>query len=66
MAGDKTPFFSQNVLSEMSEIYPEARVIDIIRDGRDVVVSRMHHLWRRGRKTSPRGDREARRFLQRP
>ena len=50
MAGDKTPFFSQNVLSEMSEIYPEARVIHIIRDGRDVVVSRMHHLWRRGQR----------------
>jgi hypothetical protein len=48
MAGDKTPFFSQNVLSEMSEIYPEARVIHIIRDGRDVTVSKMHHRWRRG------------------
>jgi hypothetical protein len=48
MAGDKTPFFSQNVLSEMSEIYPEARVIHIIRDGRDVMVSKMHHRWRRG------------------
>jgi hypothetical protein len=46
MAGDKTPFFSQNVLSEMSEICPEARVIHIIRDGRDVMVSKMHHLWK--------------------
>jgi hypothetical protein len=46
MAGDKTPFFAKDILSEMSAIYPEARVIHIIRDGRDVVVSKMHHLWR--------------------
>jgi hypothetical protein len=53
MAGDKTPFFSQNVLSEMSEIYPEARVIHIIRDGRDVVVSKMHHLWKAEARGEP-------------
>jgi len=53
MAGDKTPFFSQNVLSEMSEIYPEARVIHIIRDGRDVMVSKMHHLWKAEARGEP-------------
>ena len=53
MAGDKTPFFSQNVLSEMSEIYPEARVIHIIRDGRDVVVSKVHHLWKAEARGEP-------------
>jgi hypothetical protein len=53
MAGDKTPFFSQNVLSEMSEIYPEARVIHIIRDGRDVTVSKVHHLWKAEARGEP-------------
>jgi hypothetical protein len=53
MAGDKTPFFTQDVLSEMSAIYPEARVIHIIRDGRDVVVSKMHHLWKAEARGEP-------------
>jgi|SRR5215211_1618153 len=46
LVGDKTPLFSPNILSEISVIYPEAKVIHIIRDGRDQAVSWMHHLWR--------------------
>jgi hypothetical protein len=53
MAGDKTPFFTQDILSEMSTIYPEARVIHIIRDGRDVVVSKMHHIWKAEARGEP-------------
>jgi hypothetical protein len=45
IVGDKTPLSSAEVLSEISAIYPEAKTIHIIRDGRDVAVSTMHHMW---------------------
>ena len=43
--GDKSPQHTAN-LDEMHEIYPDARIIHIVRDGRDVAVSAMHHWWR--------------------
>jgi hypothetical protein len=43
--GDKTPFVSAEVVEEISAIYPEAKVVHIIRDGRDVAVSTIHHMW---------------------
>ncbi len=43
--GDKTPYVSAEVVEEISVIYPEARIIHIIRDGRDVAVSMIHHMW---------------------
>jgi hypothetical protein len=45
MVGDKTPFLSPDMLAEMASICPTAKVIHVIRDGRDVAVSAMHHLW---------------------
>jgi hypothetical protein len=45
LVGDKTPFFGTEDLREISMIYPEARVIHIIRDGRDQAVSKMHAFW---------------------
>jgi hypothetical protein len=46
IVGDKTPFLvGSNVLEEMRRIYPEAKVIHIIRDGRDVQTSMLHHRW---------------------
>jgi hypothetical protein len=45
IVGDKTPYVSAEVFGEIAAIYPEARVIHIIRDGRDVAVSLMHHMW---------------------
>ena len=46
IVGDKTPFLvGSNVLEEIRRIYPEAKVIHIIRDGRDVEVSMLHHRW---------------------
>jgi hypothetical protein len=45
IVGDKTPFVSAEFVEEIGAIYPEARVIHIIRDGRDVAVSTMHHMW---------------------
>lgn len=47
IVGDKTPFLvGSNVLEETQRIYPEAKVIHIIRDGRDVEISMLHHRWK--------------------
>jgi Sulfotransferase family len=43
--GDKSPLHTDHV-DEIFEFYPDAKVIHIIRDGRDVAVSLMHHFWR--------------------
>jgi hypothetical protein len=45
IVGDKTPFVSAEIVEDISTVYPEAKVIHIIRDGRDVAVSLMHHMW---------------------
>jgi hypothetical protein len=45
IVGDKTPFIDDETVGEIKAIYPEARVIHLIRDGRDAAVSAMHHLW---------------------
>lgn len=51
IVGDKSPQHTEN-LDEIHEIYPDARIIHIVRDGRDVAVSAMNHWWRLA------GDRE--------
>lgn len=45
IVGDKTPFITNRCIEEMELIYPQAKVIHIIRDGRDVAVSAVHHMW---------------------
>ncbi len=45
IVGDKSPQHTEN-LDEIHEIYPDARIIHIVRDGRDVAISAMHHWWR--------------------
>ena len=45
IVGDKTPLLSTEVVGEVSKIMPGAKVIHIIRDGRDVAVSTVHHRW---------------------
>jgi hypothetical protein len=47
--GDKTVLHEPGIVREIGEIFPEARVIHIIRDGRDVAVSAMHHRWNQAR-----------------
>ena len=47
IVGDKTPFLvGSNVLEEIQRIYPGAKVIHMIRDGRDVEISMLHHRWK--------------------
>jgi hypothetical protein len=45
IVGDKSPQHTE-CLDEIHEIYPDARIIHVVRDGRDVAVSAMHHWWR--------------------
>jgi hypothetical protein len=49
MVGDKSPLLTPETLKEIGEIYPEAKVIHLIRDGRDAAVSAVHHTWNFGR-----------------
>jgi Sulfotransferase domain len=45
IVGDKTPFVTGECLKEIKSIFPEAKVIHVIRDGRDIAVSAVHHHW---------------------
>lgn len=47
IVGDKTPLLNERMLEEIGEVHPDAKVIHILRDGRDAAVSAMHHLWNR-------------------
>jgi hypothetical protein len=45
MVGDKTVLLSPDIMTEIGVVIPSAKVIHIIRDGRDVAVSTIHHIW---------------------
>jgi hypothetical protein len=45
IVGDKTPFVTGECLEEIKSIFPEAKVIHVVRDGRDIAVSAAHHHW---------------------
>ena len=47
MVGDKTPLGGGETIKEISAVFPEAKAIHIIRDGRDTAISRVHHNWNR-------------------
>jgi len=55
IAGDKTPFAGDGTVREIGEILPEAKVIHVVRDGRDVAVSHTHHRWNRVRPVEEGG-----------
>ena len=38
-------------MAEIGALYPEAKVIHTVRDGRDVAVSMIHHMWNYSRDT---------------
>lgn len=45
--GDKTPRYTE-FLNELRSLFPDARFLHVVRDPRDVVVSRLHHAMRAG------------------
>src|SRR5215208_1904499 len=45
--GDQSPLLNATFIEEVSRVYPEAKVIHIMRDGRDQAVSMLHHVWNR-------------------
>lgn len=48
IVGDKTPFLpGAEVIKEIAKIHPDAKVLHIIRDGRDAEVSWTYHRWNR-------------------
>jgi glycosyltransferase involved in cell wall biosynthesis len=58
IVGDKSPLHTDYV-DEIFELYPDAKVIHVFRDGRDVAVSLMHHFWTLAKDKGPAGDRVA-------
>jgi hypothetical protein len=58
VVGDKSPLLSPGVVEEIGAIMPEAKVIHVIRDGRDRAVSWMHHIWNRELFTEEGGNLE--------
>ena len=45
--GDKTPMFYCRAIERLYELFPDAKFINVIRDGRDVAVSHLFHILRR-------------------
>lgn len=58
MVGDKTPLGTPEILKDIGEIHPQAKVIHIVRDGRDQAASWMHHLWKGARDRGGQRDIE--------
>nr|MDQ3317951.1 sulfotransferase [Actinomycetota bacterium] len=66
LVGDKSPLLTPDTVGEISAVYPEAKVIHIIRDGRDAVVSAVHHSWNFGGKKSARASARREAYLNSP
>jgi hypothetical protein len=64
LVGDKSPLLTPEMIREIAGIYPEAKVIHIVRDGRDAAVSAAHHSWNFGksakRSVAPANRRDTR------
>jgi hypothetical protein len=45
-----------DVIAEIATIQPRAKVIHIVRDGRDVTISSMHHIWNKAKDQGGRID----------
>jgi glycosyltransferase involved in cell wall biosynthesis len=45
IVGDKTPLTGAAVVREITRLSPGSRIVHIVRDGRDVAVSSVHHVW---------------------
>lgn len=49
IVGDKSPY-TESTVADLLQNVPNARVIHIIRDGRDQAISLVHHRWNRAEK----------------
>jgi hypothetical protein len=58
VVGDKSPLLAPETIGEISAIYPEAKVVHIIRDGRDVAVCLAHHARETDGAMFPEGQLE--------
>jgi Sulfotransferase family len=58
LVGDKSPLLTPETVEEISAVYPEARLVHIIRDGRDSAVSAAHHARNFGRAKGERREEE--------
>ncbi len=50
IVGDKTPLLGPGFIGEIHTVYPEAKVIHIVRDGRDQAVSFIHQQGNRAKR----------------
>jgi hypothetical protein len=48
IVGNKSPFRQRSPVADLLDNMPDARLVHIIRDGRDQAISRIHHRWKRG------------------
>ena len=67
MVGDKSPLLTPETIKEISAIYPEARVVHIVRDGRDAAVSAAFHsrnFGKRGRGSRTPGNEDQSLFAE--
>jgi hypothetical protein len=51
IVGDKTPLTGAAVVREITRLSPSSRIVHIVRDGRDVAVSSVHHVWNQSLET---------------
>jgi hypothetical protein len=47
LAGDKTPTHGTDTVADIHRLFPRARIVHVVRDGRDVAVSLRHWDWSR-------------------
>lgn len=55
IVGDKTPIPNAEIVREIGGMLPEAKILHIIRDGRDQAISHTHHRWNRVRPVEEGG-----------
>lgn len=60
--GDKTPRYAES-LPQLTRVFPEALIVHVVRDPRDVAVSRLHHAHRAGYPEALTAGSERRREL---
>lgn len=63
LVGDKTPSKYMECVDELHAIFPDAKLVHIVRDGRDVAVSSMFHHFRAANRWAFQSDEEMERAI---